>query len=239
MKWLAFTFAVVAALVGLGVWSVVPPSNVWEARTPFCSRCRAEVHYYSHQCAACDRSLRWATAEEECGWCLSKEDVEFMRDSYRDLELGETPHIGLLKQFPEAYFLVMEPGACANCAGLGKVREGDADITCSVCRGSKACVGCDGDREVIVGDEGAHRIQLARALARRRAEHRSKLTGLPVRRSSLVDEDVDALTGYVEAEEIKDSRGSPLLRRGIARAALAFQALKEAGSVKVESEKAG
>lgn len=239
MKWLAFTLAVVASLVGLGVWSVVPPSNVWEARTPYCSRCRAEVHSYSRQCAACDRSLRWTTTEEECRWCLSREDVEFMRDSYRDLELGNSPHVGLLKKFPEGYFLLMEAGKCANCAGIGKVREGDADVTCSVCRGSKACVACDGDREVVVGDEWAHRTELDRAVAHRRAERRSKLTGLPVRRSRLLDEDVEALTGYVEAEQLKDSRGAPLLRRGIARAALAFEALKEAKGERVVTDDAG
>jgi hypothetical protein len=241
MKWLAFTVAIVAGLVALGVWSVMPPSVAWEARTPYCSRCRAEVRPYTRQCPDCDRSLRWTSTDEECTWCLSKEDADFMRDSYRDLELEESAHVGLLKQFPKAYFLAMEPGACAYCAGLGKVNRGDAEVTCPVCRGRKPyrCIACDGDREVVIGDEGAHTALLARHAAHARAEGRSKLTHLPVRRSSLVDEDVEALTGYVEAEEITDERGQHLLELARARATLAFEALAAAQREKVSPEKGG
>ncbi|MEM8885321.1 MAG: hypothetical protein AAGD14_14730 [Planctomycetota bacterium] len=233
MKWLAYTALTVAALVGLGVWSVMPPSVAWEGRTPHCSRCRAEVRPYSRQCADCDRSLLWVTTDEECRWCLSKEDADYLKDAYVALELEENAHVGTLRQFPKAYFVVMEPGACAHCAGLGKVQQGDAEVTCSVCRGRKQCVGCDGDREAVIGSLGAHRAALARAEARRRALRRSELTRSPVRHSSLVDEDVEALSGYVEAEQIKDERGSPLLKRALTRAALAFEALEEAKREKV------
>ena len=85
MKWLFFTLATVAALIGLGVWSVMPPSVVWEGRVVHCSRCRAEVRYYSRQCPDCDRSLRWTSHDEECRWCLSKKDADGIR--FADAEM--------------------------------------------------------------------------------------------------------------------------------------------------------
>ena len=140
MKWLAFTVAIVAGLIGLGVWSVMPPGVVWEGRVSYCSRCRAEVRHYARQCSTCDRSLRWTSTEEDCKWCLTKEDADYLKDAYRDLKLEETAHVGLLKQFPKAYYVAMEQGACAACAGLGKVRHGDAEVVCSVCRGGTRCI---------------------------------------------------------------------------------------------------
>ena len=236
MKWLAFTLAVVAGLVGLGVWSVMPPSVVWEARTPHCSRCRAEINPYARQCSTCDRAVRWASMEEDCRWCLTEEDVDFLRDSYRALEEGSSQQVKLNLRIPKEYFLRMEAHACTFCAGNGTVKEGGADVTCRVCRGEKSCIGCDGDGDVVIGDEGAHRRLLDRQEAREQAERRSKLTGLPVPRESLVDADVEALTGHVEAETLRDTRGSPLLKSAIARAALAYKALEEA---KRESVKDG
>lgn len=239
MKWLAFTSVVVAALVALGVWSVVPPAVIWEARVPHCPSCRSEVHSYAELCTECNRRFGWSTLEEECHWCLSKEDVEYLKDSYRELGLQDDQHGGLLGDFPKAYFLVMEPGACSFCAGLGKVQQGDAEVTCPICRGQKKCIACEGDREVIVGDEDAHEAWLARQLEWARAKSRSSLTHLPVRQSRLVDQDVEALTGYVEAEEIVDERGSPLLSRAKTRAALAFQALEDANRETVNVEPGG
>ncbi|MHC4410821.1 MAG: hypothetical protein ACYTEG_06985 [Planctomycetota bacterium] len=233
MKWLLFTLAIVAALVGLGIWSVMPPSVVWEGRDPYCSRCRAGIRHYSRQCSECDRSLRWTNTDEECRWCLSKEDADDLKDTYRALKVEEAQHIGLLKQFPKAYFEVMESGACANCAGLGKINRGDAEITCPVCRGGESCIGCDGDRETVIGDESAHRAMLARRAARERAQRRSDLTHRPVRLSSLVDEDVEALSGYGEAEKLTDERGQELLKIARSRAGLAFQALEAAHREKV------
>ncbi|MHC4953313.1 MAG: hypothetical protein ACYTGZ_05435 [Planctomycetota bacterium] len=240
MKWLAFTAVVVVALIALGVWSVVPPNVVWEGRDPHCPRCRSSIKFYSRLCADCDRSLDWSSQDEECFWCLSKEDVEYLKDSYRELDLDEKGHQAVMGGFSKAYFVVMEPGACSYCAGLGKVSEGEAEVTCAVCRGQKQCVGCDGDREAVLGEEDAHNAWKERADAWERARARSELTGLPVRKSRLVDQDVEVLSGYVEAEEIVDERGSPLLKRAQARAALAFQTLEEAQRAKVKiSTKSG
>ena len=236
MKWLAFTTVVVVALVTLGVMAVVPSTVIWEGRQPICPSCRAGINQYAELCAACDRNLRWTPTEEECRWCLSKDDVQYLRDTYIDLELNGAKHVGLLAQFPEAYFRVMEPGACTYCAGLGKVAEGEASVTCPVCRGAKKCIGCDGDRELIVGDEDAHKTARERRLAWARAQYRSGMTRRTLRKSALVDKDVEALTGYVEAEEIIDERGSPLLKRAQARAALAYEALEEAQRSKVTIE---
>jgi len=232
MKWLAFTAAIVAFLVGLGVWSVMPPAVVWEARTPFCPRCRAEVRYYARQCPECDRSLRWTSTEEECSWCLSKEDVDYLKDSYYALRVEEGEHVGLLRRFPKAYFLMMDPGDCANCAGLGTVNEGDAEVECPVCRGGEDCIACDGDRESTVGDEGAHGARLARTRAWKRASQRSELTGLPVKRSSLIDDDVEELRGYAETETLTNERDEKLLTIARSRAGLAFQAVEEARKLK-------
>jgi len=236
MKWLAFTSIVVAALVALGVWSVVPPTVVWEDRVPHCPSCRHEISLYARICPTCDRSFGWSSLEEECRWCLSKEDVEYLRDSYRDLDLEDGGHAESLGQFPKAYFLVMEPGACSYCAGLGKVDEGGAEVTCPICRGQKKCVGCEGDREMVVGEEDAHRAWLERKREWARAKARSNLRHLPVRQSRLVDQDVEAVTGYVETEEIVDERGSALLKRAQARASLAFQALEKAHRARVKVE---
>ena len=230
MKWLAFTIAVVVALVALGVMAVVPSTVIWEARQPHCPSCRAEINLYAELCAACDRSLSWDSKEEECRWCLSKDDVQYLRDAYGDLELNGKKHSGLLAQFPVAYFRVMEPGACTYCAGLGKLNEGEAEVTCPVCRGlnKNKCIGCEGDRELVVGDEDAHRTAGERRVAWARARYRSGMTRRTMRKSALVDQDVEALSGYVEAEEIVDERGSPLLKRAQTRAALAYEALEEA-----------
>ena len=228
MKWLVFTTVVVASLITLGYMAVVPPSVVWEARQPHCPRCRGEINHYAKLCAACDRSLSWDAKEEECRWCLSKDDVQYLRDAYGDLILDGAKHVGLMEAFPEAYFRVMEQGACTFCAGLGKVSDGEADVTCPVCRGAKQCIGCEGDRELIVGDEDAHRTAQERRVAWDRAKHRAGMTRRTMRKSALVDKDVEELTGYVEAEEIVDERGSPLLKRAQARAALAYEALEEA-----------
>jgi len=233
MKWLAFTSVVVAALIALGVWSVVPPEVVWEGRVPHCPKCRTEINAFAGLCAQCDRPLSWSTHDEECRWCLSKEDVEYLKDAYRELGVKDGQHHGLLEQFPEAYFLVMEPGACSYCAGLGKVKQAEAEVTCPICRGQKMCVGCEGDREMVVGEEDAHRALLERQSEWARAKARSNLTHLPVRQSRLVDQDVEALTGYEQAEEIIDERGSPLLKRAQTRAALAFQAVQEAHRLKL------
>jgi len=239
MKWLAFTSIVVASLVALGIYSVMPPTVVWEGRVPHCPKCRTEINSFAGLCAKCDRPVSWSPNDEECGWCLSKEDVEYLKDSYRDLELGEVKHIGLLAKFPKAYYLVMEPGACAFCAGLGKVEQEEAEVTCPVCRGGKKCVGCDGDREMVIGEEDIHMAWLDRQREWSRARARSELTHLPVRQSRLVDQDVEALIGHEQAEAILDERGSPLLKRAQTRAALAFEALQEAHRSKVKLEPGG
>ena len=48
MKWLAFTSIVVASLVALGIYSVMPPTVVWEGRVPHCPKCRTDIAPYDN-----------------------------------------------------------------------------------------------------------------------------------------------------------------------------------------------
>jgi hypothetical protein len=122
----------------------------------------------------------------------------------------------------------MEEGRCTYCAGLGEVENGPGEAPCPVCRGDGACVACGGDRVVIVGDPGARDRLLDRQETRNRAVDRAELTRQQVRESLLVDEDVEALRGYAEVEELSDEQDDDLLERARTRVERAFAAVKKA-----------
>lgn len=225
MKWLVFTGLCVAALITLGALAVDERDVVWEGRTAHCPYCRVDLPALANACRECDRSLDWSSQSEECRWCLPRADVGYLRDMADEIELDE-PLPEALGGFSLAYFRGMEEGACTFCAGLGVVLEDTAEVTCSVCRGRKQCVACDGDRVVVVGDSDAFWALKQRQDSRRRAEARADLTGLPLNRTALADADVEALAGFAELEQLTDDRGRRPLETARARAKDAFAKLR-------------
>ena len=224
-KWWLFTSVVVGALIALGVGAVDERDILWEGRTPLCPYCRAELPMHALVCRECTRSVDWRSRNEECTWCLQKEDVNHLRRVFDELVVEDEPLPPALADYDAGYFRAMDEGTCTYCGGLGSVLVGGAKVECPICRGDEKCVACGGDRVVVVGDEGAHRRALERADARRRAEERARLTDLPLDRELLLDEDVAALRGYVEAEQLTDTRGNKLLERARQRAEKAFDLL--------------
>jgi len=227
MKWLIFTSAVVVALVTLGILAVDERDVVWEGRTALCGYCRAELPNNAVVCANCDRSLDWRTAKEECRWCLDITDIEHLLGLYRDLVPEDAPLPASLAKYGRAYFDAIDVGACTYCGGLGKIVDGEGKEVCPVCRGTKRCIACAGSRSVVLGDEGARRRALEREDAHERARQRAETADLPVNEQMLVDEDVAALRGYLEAEELKDEAGRNLLQLGRERLAGAFRTLHD------------
>jgi len=225
MKWVLFTSGCVAALVALGFLAVDERDVVWEGRQPLCGYCRAELAEQAVMCRECNRSLDWRPGSEECRWCLERKDVDHLLRLYRELgESGPTPE-SIAAYGP--YFEAISTGDCTYCGGIGKVMEGGKEAQCPVCRGDKRCVACGGTRSVVIGDSGAHRRWLERQDAHVRAKARGSLTDLPLNDGVLVDEDVDALRGYVEAEKLSDELGRNLLEMARARMQGAFRALHE------------
>jgi hypothetical protein len=79
----------------------------------------------------------------------------------------------------------------------------------------------------VIGDDAAHRRALERDDVRVRAYERSTVADLPLDGSKLVDDDVAALQGYVEAEGLCDEAGRKLLGLPRARLQSVFRALHE------------
>ncbi|MHC4932868.1 MAG: DnaJ-like cysteine-rich domain-containing protein [Planctomycetota bacterium] len=225
MKWLAFTAAVIAVLIGLGVLAVDERDVIWEGRDAFCPYCRSEARSYAMACKECERTFDWVPHRENCEWCLASADVDILKDRFERLENEADPLPGELASFPRAYFLNIDQGSCTYCGGLGEVRNGTQEIACSVCRGRGTCIACNGDRVVIVGSERAHWVALERDRAWAVAVERSRLTGLPMLKDEIVDADVDALRGWREVENLEDSSGESLLSRARSRVEQAFRAL--------------
>jgi hypothetical protein len=226
MKWVLFTSGCVVALVALGFLAVDERDVVWEGRKPLCGYCRAELPYHSVVCRACNRSLDWRPHAEECRWCLERKDVDHLLDLYRDIAKQEEPLPAALVAF-EPYLEAIGVGDCAYCGGIGKVMEEREAVECPVCRGDKHCVACGGTRSVVIGDEGAHRRALERQDERERAKVRGSVADLPLNDGALVDKDVAALRGYVEAEGLTDVHGRNLLELARSRMKDVFRAVHE------------
>ncbi len=223
MKWLLFTSASVVVLIALGILAVDERDVVWEGRAPFCGYCRAELPYHAVVCRECDRSLDWRSTKEECTWCLDRKDVDHLLGLHRELAAGG-PLPAELAAF-EPYFAAIEAGECTYCGGAGTIVEAGAERDCLVCRGGRRCMACGGSRFVVIGDEGAHRRALERADARTRAQERAATTDLRLNVEMLVDEDVAALKGHVEAEQLCDPSGRKLLELARERMKAVFRAV--------------
>jgi len=225
MKWLLFTGALVAGLVALGALAVDEPDIVWEGRSPICPHCRSTVPMLAQFCSHCDRSFDWVVEEEPCRWCLSSADVDYLKDLFAEVGADSDPLPGKLGSFPVVYFRSIDEGVCGYCAGGGETMEAGAEVPCPVCRGYQKCIACAGDRVVEVGSETAHARWVERARVREEAVRRSRVTGLPVKRSTLVTREIEALRGFVEIEKVEDEHGRDLLERALARTRAAFRAL--------------
>lgn len=226
MKWLLFTSASVLALIALGILAVDERDVVWEGRKPLCGYCRAELGPHAVVCRECDRSLDWRSNKEECRWCLDRNDVDHLLALYKELAEGAPLPESVLAYGP--YFDSIDVGSCTYCGGVGKVVDAGNNVACPVCRGLERCIACGGSRSVVIGDEGAHRRALEREDVRRRAQTRAAVADLPLKDEMLLDEDVAALRGNVEAEELRDSAGNKLLdEMALERLKGAFRALHE------------
>jgi hypothetical protein len=225
MKWVLFTSGCVIALVTLGFLAVDERDVVWEGRKPLCGYCRAELPYFAVVCRECNRSLDWRSNKEECRWCLGKQDKEHLLDLYKEMKKrGPLPEsLSDLKPYLEA----IDVGSCTYCGGLGWVMDGGKEVDCPVCRGEGHCIACGGGRSVVIGDEGAHRRWLERQDVRARAMERAEVADLPLNLEKLVDDDVGALRGYVESEELTDAGGRNLLDLAHERLKTVFRELHE------------
>ncbi len=229
MKWLIFTGACVFALISLGVLAVDERDVLWEGRKALCPYCRAELEHYALGCRHCNRTVDWVSTTEPCRWCLSKEDVQILRDGMDRLELKPgDPLPASVAEFTRPYLMSIETGQCTYCGGLGSVLNGQAEVTCPVCRGGRQCIACEGGRKVVVGNRKAHERALERHQAWEEALRREALTHLKLRRGKLVDDDVKALQGFAEAETLVDEAGDDMLERARARIAQAFLAIHDA-----------
>jgi hypothetical protein len=160
-----------------------------------------------------------------------------LQDGLTALELdADEPLPDELKAFPRPYLLAIEEGACTYCGGVGNVMAdgADAEKPCPICRGDGFCIGCNGDRVVVVGDRQAHLRRLERDRIWDEAVTREKLTRLELLRDELIDDDVDALRGHAEAEALQDREGDNMLEKARARVRDAFAAIHAA----VEKRKA-
>ena len=89
------------------------------------------------------------------------------------------------------------------------------------------------DLHEAVADEAARLFQLLLVVAlervdvRERAHERAAAEDLPLDVEMLVDKDVSALRGYIEAEELRDPAGRKLLVQARERMHAAFRALHE------------
>jgi hypothetical protein len=225
MKWVLFTSGCVVALVALGFLAVDERDVVWEGRKPLCGYCRAELAHHAVVCRECNRSLDWRPHSEECRWCLERTDVDHLLRLYRDIaKAGPLPDALVAY---EAYFEAIDVGDCTYCGGIGKVMDGGEEADCPVCRGDRRCVACGGTRSVVIGDDAAHRRALERQDERMRAKVRGVVTDLPLNDGALVDKDVAALRGYVEAEDLTDVHGRKVLELARERMKAAFRVLHE------------
>ncbi len=160
--------------------------------------------------------------------------MDYLKDLFTETGADSDPLPGKLSGFPVVYFRSIDEGVCTTCAGVGKTMEAGAEVVCPVCRGYRKCVACGGDRIVEIGTETAHARLVQRRRIREEAERRSEITGLPLKRSLLVTQDVEALRGFSELEEIKDEHGRSLLARAIVRSRAAFRALQDERRNKTE-----
>jgi len=233
MKWLFFTAVCVIALISLGVLAVDEPDVEWEGRQPFCPYCRAKVEMFSVACRGCDRTFDWESRREPCRWCLAPEEVELLQARLRELGLVEgAPLPAALAKYPKAYLYAIEPGACTYCGGLGTALNGEPKAPCAVCRGSTVCIGCAERRTMKVGDKGAYAALLERRRRRKTGQARATLTGVPVNMAVQLDEEVEALSGHIYAESIRDDQGRSLLERARERITGAFAALNALHAVR-------
>jgi hypothetical protein len=229
MKWLVFTGAIVVALISLGVLAVDERDAVWEGRKALCPYCRSDLKMYALACRDCDRTIDWVSRSESCRWCLSEEDVAILRDGFDALALGpDDPLPASVAEFTRAYLLSIEPGKCTYCGGLGQVWSGESENPCPVCRGEKQCIACGGDGTVVVGDKEAHKRAFERTEIWEEALRREALTHLKLRRAQLVNDDVEVLSGFAEAEKLVDEKGQSLLVQARQRIARAFKAIHDA-----------
>jgi hypothetical protein len=132
----------------------------------------------------------------------------------------------------------MDPGDCAYCAGAGSVGVGEQEEDCPVCRGGADCIACDGSRTVIFGDVRSHLRLLRRRQARAQAERRRELTGLAMDEEALLSEDVRALSGHAEVEQLEalDSN-QKLVARGFARASRAIGLIQKVSRRQLEDSR--
>jgi len=237
MKWIFFTGACVVSLITLGILAVDERDVVWEDRTPLCPHCRAELAYYSLACRQCSHTLDWTPTQEPCVWCVDRETARVMRDAYATVRIAGEAHPERLAAWSPAYFREMEAGACAYCGGQGSIGADAERKACPVCRGRKDCIGCDGSRAVIIGDERAHRRMTRRRRAWAEALRRAELTGRQMNERALRNDDALAVAGHIEAETLAAPDGRVYLSIGLERTREALDAVQALAAARAPAGK--
>jgi hypothetical protein len=224
-KWLIFTGVCVASLIALGIQAVDERDVVWEARDVSCPYCRSELPYYAMACKQCQRTLDWTATQEDCAWCLDRETVALLTESYERVRTHAGSHPGELAAWTPAFYREMDAGDCGFCAGIGQIGSAEEKKACPICRGGRDCISCDGSRSVIVGDVRADRRLLRHRSIREQAERRAELTGIPADNDALLNDEVFALQGYVEVETLSGPNGR-LVQSALDRAVEALTAVR-------------
>lgn len=178
MGWLVVTGVVVLTLVGLSVFALDRPDTVWTAGTPACPHCRKDVPFFAKRCPTCREEFDWVATPEDaqplCTHCLSGGQEDWVRERKRALgEEAAVERVVRALSVPASaaaeYLGAVGRGQCGACGGTGLdvKAEGAEIVACPVCFGGQRCVGCGGDRRVVVGDEPAHgAIQRYRVVVR-------------------------------------------------------------------------
>ncbi len=213
-RWWILTLVVVAVLVLISLLAMDRPNVIWRQGEPSCPHCRSEVASFSSRCRTCREQYDWAAAPDEDSplsrWSLSALEAKALVD--RVLVLGDevaatrvAEAIGVTRASATAYLKAVGRGRCGYCGGTEialDVEPGGSAQPCPVCLGQGACIACNGDRRMRVGDEAAYRAlkQYVEAVGELHdsipaATRRSEL-------KNLTEEFVRRYAGTVEATQV-------------------------------------
>ena len=168
-RWWILTLVLVGVLVGISLLAMDRPNVVWRDGQPSCPHCRSAVNAFSSRCATCEEPFDWTVAPDDDSplspWSLSTLEAKALVD--RVIALGEdvaaqrvATALGLEPDAAEAYLDAVGRGRCGYCGGTGialDAKPSRRSDPCPVCLGQGACIACNGDRRMRVGDEAAFR----------------------------------------------------------------------------------
>jgi hypothetical protein len=182
-RWMLLTAGVVGVLLAISALALDRRDVVWTEAGPRCPHCRSKVERYSYRCAVCREEYDWAVSPEEdsphCPYCVSAMGEQHLTQRIQALTLPVAAKragdaLGWSAEAAQAYLKALRRGRCGYCAGTWKDLRwaGPKSEECPVCFGDGACIACEGDGRLRLGDWPG-----ARDLARLRLD----VAGMPSR----------------------------------------------------------